>query len=151
MTGRCRQVRRVPGAGGYPPQLPVPGPGSVAGPAGSARAGPRQPGPGAAAEILAAAVNRSLVLVVGDAHRSESTRDLVLSALAHRPDAVVVEMGLPVWQPPAGSYRTFVTTYGASRANGQAAAEVLGLISRLTGGAGRWPRLAGGSSTGGRP
>jgi len=112
---------------------------------------PSQPGPGAAAEILAAAVNRSLVLVVGDAHRSESTRDLVLSALAHRPDAVVVEMGLPVWQPPAGSYRTFVTTYGASRANGQAAAEVLGLISRLTGGAGRWPRLAGGSSTGGRP
>jgi beta-N-acetylhexosaminidase len=89
---------------------------------------------GTAAEILAAAANRSLVLVVRDAHRSESTRDLVLSVLAHRPDAVVVEMGLPVWRPPAGSYRTFVATYGASRVNGQAAAEVLGLISRLTGG-----------------
>jgi beta-N-acetylhexosaminidase len=98
---------------------------------------------GTAAEVLAAAANRSLVLVVRDAHRTESTQDLVLSVLAHRPDAVVVEMGLPVWQPPAGSYRTFVATYGASRANGQAAAEVLGLISRLTGGAGRWPWLAG--------
>ena len=31
-TGRCRQVRRVPGAGGHPPQLPVPGQGSVTGP-----------------------------------------------------------------------------------------------------------------------
>ncbi len=94
---------------------------------GAAEAGP-------AAEILATAANRSLVLVVRDAHRSESARDLVLAVLADRPDAVVVEMGLPVWQPPAGSYRTFVATYGASRANGQAAAEVLGLISRLTGG-----------------
>ena len=104
-------------------------------------------GAGTAAEILAAAANRSLVLVVRDAHRSESTRDLVLSVLAHRRDAVVVEMGLPLWRPPAGSYRTFVATYGASRASGQAAAEVLGLAGRLPGGAGRWPRLARGSRT----
>ena len=85
---------------------------------------------GTAAEILAAAAGRSLVLVVRDAHRSESTQDLVTSVLADRPDAVLVEMGLPVWQPPAGRYRAYVATYGASRANGQAAAEVLGLTSR---------------------
>jgi beta-N-acetylhexosaminidase len=82
---------------------------------------------GTAAEVLAAAANRSLVLVVRDAHRSEDTRDLVTAVLAGRPDAVLVEMGLPVWQPPAGSCRAYVATYGASRANGQAAAEVLGL------------------------
>jgi len=44
--------------------------------------------------------------------------------------AVLVEMGLPVWQPPAGRYRAYVAAYGASRANGQAAAEVLGVTSR---------------------
>ena len=92
---------------------------------------------GTAAEILAAAANRSLVLVVRDAHRSESTRDLVMSVLADRPDAVLIEMGLPVWQPPAGSCRAYVATYGASRANGQAAAEVLGLVSRLAASRGR--------------
>ena len=85
---------------------------------------------GTAAEIVAAAANRSLVLVVRDAHRSQRTQDLVTSVLALRPDAVLVEMGLPVWQPPAGSYRAYVATYGASRANGQAAAEVLGLAGR---------------------
>ena len=78
----------------------------------------------------AAAAGRSLVLVVRDAHRSESTQDLVTSVLADRPDAVLVEMGLPVWQPPAGRYRAYVATYGAARANGQAAAEVLGLTGR---------------------
>jgi beta-N-acetylhexosaminidase len=51
----------------------------------------------------------------------------VTSVLADRPDAVLVEMGRPVWHPPAGSCRAYVATYGASRANGQAAAEVLGL------------------------
>jgi len=35
--------------------------------------------------------------VVRDAHRSQSTQDLVTSVLADRPDAVLVEMGLPVW------------------------------------------------------
>ncbi|HEX4258880.1 MAG TPA: glycoside hydrolase family 3 N-terminal domain-containing protein, partial [Streptosporangiaceae bacterium] len=77
------------------------------------------------ADILAAAAGRSLVLVVRDAHRSPATRDLVTSVLADRPDAVVVEMGLPVWRPPAGS--AYVATWGAARVNAQAAAEVLGL------------------------
>jgi beta-N-acetylhexosaminidase len=83
--------------------------------------------PSTAAEAVTAAAGRSLVIVVRDAHRSENTRTLVMSMLAERPDAVVVEMGLPVWQPPAGSDLTYVATYGASRANGQAAAEILGL------------------------
>ena len=81
-----------------------------------------------AADLLAAAAGRSLVLVVRDAHRSPATQDLVTSVLADRPDAVVVEMGLPVWRPAEGSFRTYLATYGAARVNAQAAAEVLGLV-----------------------
>ena len=81
-----------------------------------------------AADILAAAAGRSLVLVVRDAHRSPATQDLVTSVLAGRPDAVLVEMGLPEWRPPAGSYGAYLATWGAARVNAQAAAEVLGLI-----------------------
>ena len=44
--------------------------------------------------------------------------------LAARPDAVVVEMGLPVWHPPADVY---LVTFGATRASSLAAAELLGL------------------------
>ena len=84
-----------------------------------------------AADILAAAAGRSLVLVVRDAHRSPATQDLVTSVLADRPDAVVVEMGLPVWRPAEGSFRTYLATYGAARVNAQAAAEVLGLVPAL--------------------
>ena len=47
--------------------------------------------------------------------------------LAARPDAIVVEMGLPVWRPPAGGY---VATYGAARTSGQTAAVVLGFACR---------------------
>jgi beta-N-acetylhexosaminidase len=81
-----------------------------------------------AADILAAAAGQSLVLVVRDAHRSPATQGLVTSVLADRPDAVVVEMGLPVWRPAEGSFRTYLATYGAARVNAQAAAEVLGLV-----------------------
>ena len=105
--------------------------------AGARRAGIGPSGSGGRAKAAAfirrhrlGPAGRSLVLVVRDAHRSESTQDLVTSVLADRPDAVLVEMGLPVWQPPARRYRAYVATYGASRANGQAAAEVLGLTSR---------------------
>jgi beta-N-acetylhexosaminidase len=78
----------------------------------------------AAEAALAAAAGRSLVVVVRDAHRYPAARDMVTRLLAARPDAVVVETGLPVWRPPAGGY---VATYGAARTSGQAAAEVLGL------------------------
>jgi beta-N-acetylhexosaminidase len=75
--------------------------------------------------ILDAAAGRSLVAVVRDAHRDASTRSLVSELLAARPDTVLVEMGLPLWQPPEGT--SYLATYGASRASAQAAAELLGL------------------------
>ena len=81
-----------------------------------------------AADILAAATGRSLVLVVRDAHRSPATQELVTAVLAERPDAVLVEMGLPEWRPAAGTYGAYLATWGAARVNAQAAAEVLGLI-----------------------
>ena len=88
------------------------------------------PDPGiAAASALKAAAGRSLVLVVRDAHRSPATRALVTSVLAERPDAVLVEMGLPYWRPPAGACQAYLATYGATRANAEAAAELLGLVA----------------------
>jgi len=81
----------------------------------------------AASGAVKAAAGRSLVVVVRDAHRSPATRALVTAILAERPDAVLVEMGLPYWRPPAGACQAYVATYGASRANAQAAAELLGL------------------------
>jgi beta-N-acetylhexosaminidase len=82
-----------------------------------------------AAVILKASAGRSLILVFRDAHRSAPTRAVVTSVLAERPDAVLVEMGLPYWQPPAGTYQAYLATHGASRANAQAAVELLGLVT----------------------
>jgi beta-N-acetylhexosaminidase len=76
------------------------------------------------AGLLADAADRSLVVVVRDAHRYPAAADVVSAILAARPDAVVVEMGLPVWRPPAGLY---LATFGAARTSSRAAAEVLGL------------------------
>jgi beta-N-acetylhexosaminidase len=76
------------------------------------------------AGLLAEATGRSLVVVVRDAHRYPAAADVVSRILAARPDAVVVEMGLPVWRPPAGLY---LATFGAARTSSRAAAEVLGL------------------------
>jgi beta-N-acetylhexosaminidase len=77
---------------------------------------------------LTAATGRSLVVVVRDAHRHAAAREAVTRLLAARPDAVVLEMGLPVWRPTGGIY---VATYGAARSSGLAAAELLGLIVGL--------------------
>jgi len=74
--------------------------------------------------VLADADGRSLIIVVRDAHRYPVAKDAVEFMLAGRPDAIVVEMGLPVWRPAAGSY---LTSYGASRSSAQATAEILGL------------------------
>ncbi|MCW2888026.1 MAG: beta-N-acetylhexosaminidase [Streptosporangiaceae bacterium] len=78
------------------------------------------------AKLLARAADRSLVVVVRDAHRHPEQRRLALALLAARPDTVIVEMGLPVWRPAA----VHIATYGAARANGRAAAELLGLTER---------------------
>ena len=80
-------------------------------------------GDGAAAgSILAAGAGRPLVLAVRDAR---SVLGLVSDVLAARPDAVIVEMGVPAWTPPPGT--AYLATYGASRVCAQAAAEALGL------------------------
>jgi beta-N-acetylhexosaminidase len=85
-------------------------------------------GPAAApavGEVLAAtAGGRPLLIVVRDAHRYPVARSVVRELLAARPAAVVVEMGLPIWHPPAASY---LATFGATRASSLAAAELLGL------------------------
>lgn len=78
----------------------------------------------APAEVLTAAAGRPLVLVVRDAHRGNRRREFVTALLAERPDAVLVEMGLPVWRPK-GTVQ--VASYGATRATAQAVAERLGL------------------------
>jgi beta-N-acetylhexosaminidase len=72
---------------------------------------------------------RPLLVVVRDAHRYPVAQSVVSELLAARPAAVVVEMGLPVWHPPAGSY---LATFGATRASSLAAAELLGLTPDLT-------------------
>ncbi|HCU49693.1 MAG TPA: sugar hydrolase, partial [Micromonosporaceae bacterium] len=65
-----------------------------------------------------------LVIVVRDAHRHGWITATVRDLLALRPDAIVVEMGLPHGDPPpnCGGY---LATYGAGRASGIAAAEAL--------------------------
>jgi beta-N-acetylhexosaminidase len=81
-------------------------------------------------EVLAAtAGGRPLLIVVRDAHRHPVTRGVVTELLSARPAAVVVEMGLPVWHPPTRSY---LATFGATRASSLAAAELLGLALDLT-------------------
>ncbi|MFF5110725.1 glycoside hydrolase family 3 protein [Streptosporangium sp. NPDC000509] len=76
------------------------------------------------ADILERASGRSLIVVVKDAHRYEASQSVVSALLAARPDATVVEMGLPIWRPEGVTY---LATYGAARANAQAAAELLGV------------------------
>ena len=68
-------------------------------------------------------------MVVRDAHRYPAARAVVTRLLTARPDAVVVEMGLPVWRPPGGAY---VATYGAGRGPAaQAAAEAASACHRV--------------------
>ncbi|GAA1016920.1 sugar hydrolase [Acrocarpospora pleiomorpha] len=83
------------------------------------RVKPADASPGA---LLAAAVGRSLIVVVKDAHRYPESQALISGLLAARPDTIVVEMGLPIWRPDAAAY---IATYGAARANAQAAVELL--------------------------
>jgi beta-N-acetylhexosaminidase len=75
------------------------------------------------AEIaLDPAAGRPLVLVVRDAHRHPWMSAALDRVLAARPDAGVVEMGLPDG-PVRGAFH--LATHGATRVTGQAAAEVL--------------------------
>jgi beta-N-acetylhexosaminidase len=65
---------------------------------------------------------RPLVIVVRDAHRHTWERRTVERLLAESPDAVVVEVGLPLWRPDGASW---LATHGGGRANFEAAAAVL--------------------------
>jgi beta-N-acetylhexosaminidase len=65
----------------------------------------------------------SMVLAVRDLHRQPGQSEQVDSILARRPDAVVVEMGLPACRPQRAA--NYLATHGSARVCAEAAAEVL--------------------------
>jgi beta-N-acetylhexosaminidase len=72
---------------------------------------------------------RPIVVVGRHTHRFPASRTLIERLAAAHPVGVV-EMGWPsTWRP--ANARAFVTTHGASRANGRAAAEALGIAASL--------------------
>ncbi|MFD4024091.1 glycoside hydrolase family 3 protein [Streptomyces sp. NPDC058576] len=71
---------------------------------------------------LAPAIGRSLVIVVRDAARNSWMSQALDGLVRRRPDALVVEMGVPGGARPGAVY---VTTHGATRVSGIAAAEFL--------------------------
>ncbi|GHJ47714.1 hydrolase [Catellatospora sp. TT07R-123] len=73
-------------------------------------------------EALAAADGRPLVVVGRDATRHPWARQARAALVAARPDAVVVELGMP---EPVATGAVYVVTHGGTRACGRAAAEVL--------------------------
>ncbi|MFF7632759.1 glycoside hydrolase family 3 protein [Kitasatospora sp. NPDC008050] len=74
------------------------------------------------ARVLGEADGRRLVLVVRDLHRHEWMAAVVHQLLAARPDALVVEMGVPQAAPVGALH---IATHGAARVCGLAAVEVL--------------------------
>ena len=75
----------------------------------------------AVASALVAAADRSLVVVVRDAHRRPAQAAALATLAAARPDAVVVDMGWPGNPTDRPAVATWITTHGASRASGEAA------------------------------
>lgn len=75
------------------------------------------------ASVLSHASVHSLVLAVRDLHRHTWQSEMVDALLARRPDAIVVEMGLPHCRPDGA--KAYIATYGAARVCGRAAAEVM--------------------------
>lgn len=65
----------------------------------------------------------SLVLVVRDLHRQPGQREQIEAILARRPDAIVVEMGVPICRPVGAS--AYVATHGSARVCAEAAGEVM--------------------------
>ena len=72
--------------------------------------------------VAAVAAGRSLVVVVRDVHRHEWMSAALAGILAGRPDAAVVEMGVPQAAPSGALH---IATHGAARVCGLAAVEVL--------------------------
>ena len=80
-------------------------------------------GPIELAPIVRKAGGRSLVLTVRDLHRHEWQQQAAAALLDARPDAVVIEMGLPACRPAGAS--AYIATSGAARVCAIAAAEVM--------------------------
>lgn len=73
--------------------------------------------------LLSDGRGRSVVLTVRNLHRHEWEQQVAEAVLAARPDAIVVEMGLPACRPAAA--KNYIATYGAARVCATAAAEVM--------------------------
>jgi len=67
--------------------------------------------------------DRPLVVVLRDAARHDWQRELASRLVSVRPDAVLVEIGLPGMRPPRAA--GYLVTHGAGRVNLEAAAELL--------------------------
>ncbi len=80
-------------------------------------------GPIDLAPMLRQAGGRSLVLTVRNLHRHEWQQQAAAALLDARPDAVVVEMGLPACKPAGAA--AYIATSGAARVCAIAAAEVM--------------------------
>ena len=65
----------------------------------------------------------SLVLVVRDLHRQPGQAQQIAAILAGRPDAVLVEMGLPACRPHG--VRNYIATHGSARVCAEATAELM--------------------------
>ena len=72
--------------------------------------------------VLSAHADRRLVVVLRDAARHEWQRATTTAVLARRPDAIVVETGLPGGRPAGVAW---IDSHGAGRANLAAVAEAL--------------------------
>ena len=77
--------------------------------------------PGLLERVRADAAGRRVVVVARDLHRHEWMTALLNGVLASRPDAAVVEMGVPQAEPVGALH---IATHGAARVCGLAAVEV---------------------------
>jgi len=74
-------------------------------------------------ETVTEVAGKDLVIVVRDLHRQPENRLQVDALLSRRPDAVVVEMGVPVCRPQAA--KAYIATHGSARVCADAAAELM--------------------------
>jgi beta-N-acetylhexosaminidase len=72
--------------------------------------------------LLEGHCDRQVVVVARDAHRHTWERVTVQMLVEAAPDAIVVEVGVPAWQPEGVDY---IATHGQGRVNLEAAAELL--------------------------
>ena len=83
----------------------------------------RQPDTRVAQDAGAATGSGQLVVVLQDAHRHEWQQDAASRLVEAAGDAIVVEVGLPVWRPEGAA--GYMATHGAARVNVEAAVDRL--------------------------